>query len=100
MYCKPASDNVFYFINKVLLFYQYMRNGSRVMMRLCDVKSYINAQFFLSRTEINFYLTPEHNTIFLSELTTYKSAMSTIIFSCLVVGENPYENAFAVEINT
>ena len=26
--------------------------------------------------------------------------MSTIIFSCLVVGENPYENAFAVEINT
>ena len=26
--------------------------------------------------------------------------MSTITFSCLVVGENPYENAFAVEIDT
>ena len=26
--------------------------------------------------------------------------MSTITLSCLVVGENPYENAFAVEIDT
>ncbi|RIA85088.1 hypothetical protein C1645_831342 [Glomus cerebriforme] len=26
--------------------------------------------------------------------------MSTITLSCLVVGENPYENAFAVEIET
>ncbi len=75
MYCKPASDNVFYFINKVLLFYQYMRNGSRVMMCLCDIKSYINAQFFLSRTEINFYFTPKHNTIFYPSQTTYKKAL-------------------------
>ncbi|CAB4426988.1 unnamed protein product [Rhizophagus irregularis] len=26
--------------------------------------------------------------------------MSTITLSCLVVGENPYENAFTVEIDT
>src|SRR5881398_332412 len=38
----------FYFINKV-------RNGSRVMMQcLCYIKAYINTQYFLSRTEINF----------------------------------------------
>jgi len=38
-----------------------------MMQCLCYIKAYINAQYFLSRTEINFYLTPERNTIFLSE---------------------------------
>src|SRR6266496_4200059 len=45
-----------------------MRNGSRAMMQcLYDIKAYINAQYFLSQTEINFYLTPESNTILLSK---------------------------------
>ena len=65
MYCRPATGNIFYFINKVLLFYRYMRNGSRVMMQcLYYIKTYINGQYSLSRTEIKFYLTPESNTIF------------------------------------
>src|SRR5436309_13955660 len=71
MYCRPTwslwdpSGNVFYFINKVLF---YRESGSRVMMQcLCYIKTYINAQYSLSRTEIKFYLTPERNTIFLSE---------------------------------
>ncbi|PKY49814.1 hypothetical protein RhiirA4_252122 [Rhizophagus irregularis] len=48
----------------VSLFYR-MRNGSRVMMQcLCDIETYINASTFLAEQKINFYLTPESNTIF------------------------------------
>jgi hypothetical protein len=54
-----------------------MRNGPREMMQcLCDIKAYINAQYFLSRTEINFYLTPERNTLFVRAYYHYKSTMS------------------------
>src|SRR4051794_34961663 len=70
MYCRPWVPATIYFINKVL-FYQYMRNGSRVMMQcLCYIKTYFNAQYSLFRTEINFYLTPESNTIFCPSLIT------------------------------
>ena len=56
-----------------------------MMQCLCDIKPYINAW------------TPESNTIFLSEPNVpKKSAMS---LSCLVIGENPYENAFNVKVN-
>src|SRR5438309_1153996 len=72
-----------------------MRNGSRVMMCLCDIKTYINIQYFFFRTEINFYLTPKSNTIFLSNPNI---AISIITLSCLVVGKNSYENAFEVDI--
>ena len=43
MYCRVASGNqLFYFINKVLLFYRtYMRNGSRVWCGPCNIKSNI-----------------------------------------------------------
>jgi hypothetical protein len=72
-----------------------MRNRSREMMQcLCDIKAYINAQYFLSRTEINFYLTPESNTIFfIRPKYPYKSAM---LFGCR---RNPNENAFNVKVN-
>ena len=64
-----------------------------MMQCLCDIKTYINAQYSLSRTEINFYLTPEHNTLFLSDPNIPIKAL------CQVVGENPYENAFPVDID-
>ncbi|GBB91686.1 hypothetical protein RclHR1_19040009 [Rhizophagus clarus] len=54
-----------------------MRNGSRVMIQcLCDIKTYINGQYSLSRTEIFFYLTPESNTILSEPNNHIKSAIS------------------------
>jgi hypothetical protein len=65
-----------------------------MMQCLCDIKAYINAQYFPRN---KFYLTPERTLFFIR---SYKSATSTITLSCLVVGESPYENDFAVEIDT
>ncbi|PKK59397.1 hypothetical protein RhiirC2_295841 [Rhizophagus irregularis] len=45
-------------------------------------------------------ITPDVTLFFNRANYPYKYAMSTITLSCLVVGENPYENAFAVEIDT
>ena len=76
-----------------------MRNGSRVMMQwLCDIKTYISACFFPT-PEINFIPLRNVTLFYIRAKYPYKSAMSTITLSCLVVGENPYENAFNVKIN-
>src|SRR4051794_1813533 len=64
MYCRPWVPATIYFINKVL-FYQYMRNGSRVMMQcLCYIKTYISARFFPSQ---NFISLRKVTLFFLSE---------------------------------
>src|SRR3989337_468345 len=58
---------------------------------LCDIKAYINFRslrnkFYSLRNVTPFLIRPN-------------IPMSTITLSCLVVGENPYENAFIIKFN-